>query len=218
MEDVLDVYGRPNDEKRPVVCLDETSKEIHGEVAEPISPRPASEEKPGAPRRQDYEYVRNGTASIFAVYEPMTGRLHTEVSVQRTALDYARVIKFVCDDMYPDAEKIVLVQDNLNTHSVASLYKAFAPQEARRLANRLEIHYTPKHGSWLNMAEIALRLICSQCLRQRFPDREKLRQAVAEWQKQNDRKPMKTNWRFTTADARIKLKRLYPRIEADETT
>lgn len=218
MEDVLDVYERPYDEKQPVVCLDETCKEVRGEAREPLAARPPEDGKPATPAREDYEYVRDGSASIFMVYEPLAGRCQTEVSARRTAKDYARVIKHLCDVMYPRAEKIILVQDNLNTHTVGSLYEAFAPEEARRLARRLEIHYTPKHGSWLNMAEIALRLLSSQCLAQRFPDREKLKDSVAAWQKQNDSQPMKTDWRFTTKDARIKLKRLYPVIENQSTT
>jgi hypothetical protein len=213
MEDVLDVYERPYDEARPVVCLDETSKEVHGDVTPPISARPPMEDKPATPKRHDYEYVRNGTASIFALYEPKIGRAYTEVSEQRTALDYARVIKHLCDELYPDAEKIVLVQDNLNTHTIASLYKAFAPQEAHRLAQRLEIHYTPKHGSWLNAAEILLRVLTKQCISARFPTLEALRNVVQTWQQRYDRSPSKTDWQFTTRDARPKLKRLYPKIQ-----
>lgn len=212
MEDVLSVYERPHDEKRPVVCLDETSKEVRGDARPLIEARPGGDGEPATPARQDYEYVRHGTASVFMVYEPLAGRCHTEVSARRTALDYARIIKHLCDVMYPRAEKIVLVQDNLNTHSIGSLYQAFEPEEARRLAERLEVHYTPKHGSWLNMAEIALRLLSCQCLAQRFPSREELTRAVDAWQKLNDSAPMKTNWRFTAKDARIKLKRLYPVI------
>jgi len=209
MEDVLDVYERPHDEARPVVCLDETCKEIRGDAREPIAAKPA------APARQDYEYVRDGSASVFMLYEPLAGRCHAEVSARRTAADYARIVKHLCDEMYPRAEKIVLVQDNLNTHTIGSLYEAFAPEEARRLAGRLEIHHTPKHGSWLNMAEIALRLLSHQCLARRFPSRDELARAVAHWHKLNARHPMKTNWRFTTKDARIKLNRLYPNIQTE---
>lgn len=212
MEDVLEVYQRPYDEKRPVVCLDETSKEVHSEVADPLPARPPEAGAPAVPARQDYEYVRNGTVSIFAIYEALTGSSYVEMSDQRTATDYARVIKHLCDELYPNAEKIVLVQDNLNTHTIASLYKAFEPEEARRLANRLEIHFTPKHGSWLNMAEIFLRLLAGQCIAGRFPDRETLREHLAAWHKQYCSKPMKTDWQFTTSDARTKLKRLYPVI------
>jgi len=216
MEDVLDVYTRPYDEKRPVVCLDETCKEVHGDARPSIPPRPPQDGKSATPAREDYEYIRGGSTAIFMVYEPLKGRCHTEVSERRTAKDYARVIKHLCDTMYPSAEKIVLVQDNLNTHAVGSLYQAFEPEEARRLAQRLEIHYTPKHGSWLNMAEIALRLLGSQCLSRRFPDREELKKQVAAWQARNDAAPMTTDWRFTTPDARIKLKRLYPKIEGPD--
>ncbi len=209
MEDVLDVYERPHDEARPVVCLDETCKEIRGDAREPIAAKPA------APARQDYEYVRDGSASVFMLYEPLAGRCHAEVSARRTAADYARIVKHLCDEMYPRAEKIVLVQDNLNTHTIGSLYEAFAPEEARRLAGRLEIHHTPKHGSWLNMAEIALRLLSHQCLARRFPSRDELARAVDRWHKLNAQHPMKTNWRFTTKDARIKLNRLYPNIQTE---
>lgn len=213
MEDVLDVYQREYDKSRPVVCLDETSKEIHGDVNPPTPASPGQGEKPAKPRREDYEYVRNGTAAIFMLYEPITGRCHPEVSEQRTAVDYARMIKYLCDEMYPDAEKIVLVQDNLNTHKLGSLYQAFPPQEAHRLAQRLEFHYTPKHGSWLNMAEIALRVLSGQCLSTRFPSRGELINAVNAWREQNERKPMRTTWRFTTKDARVKLKSLYPKLD-----
>ena len=218
MEDVLGVYELSEDGKRPVVCLDEGSKEVHGDARAPIAAKPPQEGIAAVPAREDYEYVREGSAAIFMVYEPLTGRCHAEVSDRRTAKDYARIVKHLCDTMYPDADKIVLVQDNLNTHTIGSLYEAFPPEEARRLAQRLEIHYTPKHGSWLNMAEIALRLLSGQCLSQRFPSRERLKAEVAAWQKRNDDAPMKTDWRFTTKDARIKLKRLYPRIATAETT
>jgi len=218
MEDVLDVYERPYDAKTPVVCVDETCKEIHADVREPIAARPATDEKPGAPAREDFEYLRHGSASIFMIYEPLTGRCHAESSEHRTREDYARIVRYICDNMFPDAEKIVLVQDNLNTHTIGSLYHTFEPEEARRLARRLEIHYTPKHGSWLNMAEIALRLLCNQCLARRFPSREELARQVNAWTERNRQSPMKTDWRFTTADARIKLKRLYPILEAPSTT
>ncbi len=217
MEDVLDVYESPMDEKRPVVCLDETCKEIHADARPPLPAAPPRGDEPAAPAREDYEYVRDGSASIFMIYEPLTGRCHAETSERRAAVDYARMIEYLCETMYPAAETIVLVQDNLNTHSIGSLYRAFAPGKARRLAERLEIHHTPRHGSWLNMAEIALRLLCAQCLSRRFPTREALTSAVAAWQERNDDRPMKTDWRFTTKDARIKLKRLYPRIEREPT-
>lgn len=210
MEDVLDVYQRPYDPARPVVCLDETCKEVHSEVAAPLPAKPPEGDNPAVPARQDYEYQREGSVSIFAIYEALTGNAYIEMSEQRTATDFARVIKHLCDTMHPNAEKIVLVMDNLNTHTTASLYKAFEPEEARRLANRLEIHFTPKHGSWLNMAEIFLRLLSTQCIAGRFPDRETLRAHLAAWYKQYISKPMVTDWQFTTSDARTKLKRLYP--------
>jgi hypothetical protein len=218
MEDILDVYQRPFDPFKPVVCLDETCKEIHGNTREPLPATPASEEGPAQPQRQDYEYERHGTASIFMIYEPLTGNCLAEVLDRRTSLDYARMIRHLCDEMYPEAEKIVLVQDNLNTHSIASLYKAFEPEQARRLARRLEIHYTPAHGSWLNMAEIAIGVLSRQCLgEQRFPDHETLAGQVNAWNRFNRRNPMKADWRFTAQDARIKLKRLYPKITRPQT-
>ena len=212
MEDVLDVYQRPHDPRLPVVCLDETCKEIHGDAVAPIPPRAPGEGRPGAPARQDYEYVRGGSASIFMIHEPLAGTCHAQVRPQRTALEHARMIKFLCDVMYPDAQKIILVQDNLNTHTIGSLYTAFAPGEARRLGSRLEIHHTPVHGNWLNMAEIALRLLSGQCLARRLPSREKLAREVEAWRVANAKSPMKTDWRFTTEDARIRLKRLYPKV------
>lgn len=210
MEDVLDVYQRPYKKSRPVVCIDETTKEIHGDINEPIAPTA------GTPLRQDYEYERRGTEAIFMIYEPLTGRCHAEARARKTALDYAHMIKFLCDEMYPKAKKIVLVQDNLNTHKLGSLYQAFPPEEARRLAERLELHFTPNHGSWLNMAEIALRVLSTQCLSKRFPSREELRGEITAWRDQNKRSPMKTDWQFRTKDARIKLKRLYPKISHQE--
>lgn len=212
MEDVLDVYEREYDEKRPVVCLDETSKEIHAEVNDPLAATAAKGEKPAKLLRQDYEYVRRGTAAIFMIYEPLTGRCYADTSDQRTAIEYAHRIEYVCEVLYPKADKIILVQDNLNTHKLGSLYQAFAPEKARRLAERLEIHYTPNHGSWLNMAEIALRVLSGQCIKGRFPSRGELDRAIEAWGKRNQKAPMRTDWRFTTADARIKLKRLYPRV------
>lgn len=206
MEDVLSVYQRPFDEARPLVCLDEASKQLLSEI------RPALPLEPGQPLRQDSEYVRNGTASLFMVSEPLVGRRYVHVTDQRTCVDFARVIVHLVDVLHPDAEKIVLVMDNLNTHTPASLYRAFLPAEAKRLSDKLEIHYTPKHGSWLNMAEIELSVLARQCLSERMNDRETLQKQVAAWQERRNASAVTIDWRFTTDDARIKLKRLYPTI------
>ena len=206
MEDVLDVYTRPADPARPVVCLDETSRQLLGEVTPPLPVRP------GTPAREDYEYVRGGVCNFFLVTEPLRGWRHVHVSARRTRLDWAATIKELVDVYYPDAEKIVLVMDNLNTHSPASLYAAFPPAEAKRLADRLEIHYTPKHGSWLNMAEIELAVLAGQCLDRRLADQQTLTREVAAWEERRNTTPCTIKWRFTTADARIKLAHLYPSI------
>jgi hypothetical protein len=206
MEDVLDVYQRPYDPKRPQLCLDEGSKQLLGEVREPLPMQP------GKPEREDYEYERHGTANVFMVSEPLQGRRHVTVTDQRTRIDFAHVIKAVVDVHYPEAEIIVLVMDNLNTHSPASLYAAFEPAEAKRLADKLEIHYTPNHGSWLNMAEIELSVLGRQCLAQRIPDKGRLTDEAAAWEERRNQHSVRIDWRFTTADARIKLKRLYPSI------
>lgn len=207
MEDVLDVYERPYDPARPVVCLDETSRQLLRDV------RPSRPPAPGHPARQDPEYVRGGVANLFLVTEPLRGRREVLVSAQRARLDWARCIQSLVDVAYPEAERIVLVQDQLNTHSPASLYAAFPPAEAKRLAAKLELHYTPKHGSWLNMAELELAVCQRQCLRQRFGDQDTLAQAVGAWAVRRNATAATIDWRFTTADARIKLKRLYPAIE-----
>ena len=207
MEDVLEVYKRPYDPKRPVVCLDETSKQLVGEVA---PPRPAA---PGHVARDDYEYVRNGVANIFMIFEPLAGQREVEVTDRRTRKDYAECLRKLSDEMYPDAEVIVLVQDNLNTHSPASLYEAFDPAEAKRLTDRFEVHYTPKHGSWLNMAEIELSILARQCLSRRIDNVDALRRETHAWEAARDADDRKANWQFTTADARIKLRQLYPSIE-----
>jgi hypothetical protein len=206
MEDVLDVYTRPLDPKRPLVCMDEVSKQLVGEVRPPLPPRP------GDPERFDAEYVRNGVANIFAVCEPLVGRRAFTVTDRRTKVDWAHLIKDLVDVRHPQAEKIVLVMDQLNTHDPASLYEAFPPAEAKRIADKLEIHHTPKHGSWLNIAEIELSVLSRQCLDQRIPDISTLKQEVHAHQNRRDARGSKVNWRFTTADARIKLKRLYPSI------
>jgi len=207
MEDTLEVYQRPYDPQRPQVCLDEASKQLIGEVQPSVLP------EPGKPAREDYEYQRNGTASIFMVSEPLAGRRKTYVTERRTTLDFAHIIRDVVDVQYPRAAKVVLVMDNLNTHKAASLYEAFPPEEARRMLDRLEIHHTPKHGSWLNMAEIELGVLSRQCLNRRIPDRQTLTREVVAWEVQRNAEACTINWRFTTADARIKLKRLYPSIQ-----
>ena len=204
MEDTLEVYQRPYDPQRPQVCLDEASKQLIGDVQPPLPPQP------GQPAREDYEYQRNGTASIFMLSEPLAGRRKVHVTERRTAVDFAHVVRDLVDVQYPQAPKIVLVMDNLNTHKPASLYEAFPPEEARRILDRLEIHHTPKHGSWLNMAEIELGVLGRQCLKRRIPDRKTLARQVAAWENARNTGTCKINWRFTTADARIKLKRLYP--------
>jgi len=207
MEDVLEVYKRPYDPKRPVVCLDETSKQLIGEVATPV---PAA---PGHVANYDYEYVRKGVANLFMISEPLAGQREVEVTDRRTKKDYARVLRKIAEEMYPDAEVVVLVQDNLNTHSPASLYEAFEPAEARRLMERFEVHYTPKHGSWLDMAEIELGILGRQCLARRIDNVDALRREVVTWKTERNAAGLKVNWQFTTADARIKLRRLYPSFE-----
>lgn len=207
MEEVLGVYTLPYDPEMPLVCLDETSKQL---VSETRTPLPM---KPGQPQRVDYEYERGGTANLFMLFAPLEGFRHVEVTDRRTAIDYANVLKYLSDTCLPKARKIRLVQDNLNTHSKASLYETFPPAEAKRLAERFEWYYTPKHGSWLNMAESELGVLASQCLDRRIPDKEMLIREVAAWQTSRNKNNTKANWRFTTADARIKLKHLYPQFE-----
>ena len=208
MEEVLDVYERPYDPRFPQVCFDEASRQLVGESRTPL---PAA---PGRPARYDYEYVRNGVANLFMVSEPLAGKRFVTVTDRRTAVDFAHVIKDLVDVRYPQAERLVVVMDNLNTHTPASLYLAFPPAEAKRLADKLELHYTPKHGSWLNMAEIELGVLSRQCLGRRIPDKPLLKGEVALWQAARNRAGTAINWRFTTADARIRLKRLYPSITA----
>jgi DDE superfamily endonuclease len=206
MEDVLDVYERPYDPRFPQVCLDETSKQLVGEVVTPLPPAP------GRPARQDYEYVRNGVANLFLLTEPLRGWRHITVTDQRTAVDFAHVLQDLVDVRYPDAERIVLVLDNLNTHTPAALYAAFPPPEAKRLAAKLEWHYTPKHGSWLNIAEIEFSILARQCLDRRIPDKGTLQGEAAAWVVRRNQAGAAVHWRFTTADARIKLKHLYPSL------
>jgi hypothetical protein len=206
MEDVLEVYHRPYDAKRPLVALDEASKQLVGET---VAPLPAA---PGQPERFDYEYVRNGTANLFMVSEPLLGWRAVQVTQRRTAKDYAEVLRWLAEDVHPDATVIVLVQDNLNTHTLASLYEAFPPEQARRLAERFEVHYTPKHGSWLNVAEIELSVLGRQCLDRRIASAEELRREVAAWEAERNERAVAVRWRFTTTEARIKLHRLYPSL------
>src|SRR6202020_2669201 len=206
MEGVLEVYQRPHDPARPVVCLDETSKHL---VAETRVPIPA---KPGHPKRYDYEYERNGTANLFMMFAPLEGWRHVEVTDRHTAVDYAQILKDLSDKRFSNAEKIVLVEDNLNPHKPASLYEAFPPEEARRLVERFEWHYTPKHGSWLDMAESELSVLSIQCLDRRIADKQNLTDEVLAWEDSRSSKHAKADWQFTTADARIKLKRLYPAL------
>lgn len=208
MEDVLEVYHRPHDSKRPVICLDEKQKQLIGEVREPI---PAS---PGRPMRFDTHYRRHGVANLFIAFEPLAARRHVTVTDTRTRLDFARFVRTLVDEHYPDAERIVLVMDQLNTHSVGSLYEAFPPAEARRLARKLDVHHTPKHGSWLNMAEIELSVLGRQCLDRRIPDPPKLQREIDAWAATRAAANAGVNWHFTTDDARIKLKRLYPTFDA----
>jgi hypothetical protein len=206
MEDVLDVYHAPHDPQFPLVCMDESNKQLVGEVHAPLPPAP------GRGQILDHEYVRHGVAEIFLALEPLTGRRHVEITEHRTRKDWANFIKGMLDERYPQATKVRLVMDNLNTHSTASLYEAFAPEEARRLAGRLEIHYTPKHGSWLNVAEIELSALNSQCLNRRIPEINQLRNEVAAWEQERNNRATTIDWRFTSEDARIKLKRLYPKL------
>lgn len=204
MEDVLDVYKRPYDERYPVICMDETNKQQVKEVRAPLPM------EPGKVERYDTEYERNGTSNIFLSFEPLAGKRRVKVTEQRTRTDWAHFIKEIVDNDYPHAERIILVMDNLNTHSGASLYQTFPPAEAKRILDRLEIHYTPKHGSWLNMAELELSHLSRQCLDRRIPDRDTLVNETKAWMNDRNKKNIKVDWQFTTDDARIKLKKLYP--------
>jgi hypothetical protein len=206
MEEVLDVYHRPRDPVCPLVCLDETSKQLIKETRVPIPARP------GHPRRTDYEYERNGTANIFMTFAPLEGWRHVEVTDRHAAVDYAHLLRDLSDRWFPNATKIALVQDNLSTHKPASLYEAFPPAEARRLVERFEWHYTPKHGSWLNMAETELSVLSSQCLDRRIADKDTLASEIAAWEAARNKNHAKADWQFTTTDARVKLKRLYPSL------
>ena len=206
MEDVLAVYTRPHDPNRPLVCLDETSKQLVAETRVPIPM------KAGRPARFDYEYERNGTANLFMMFAPLEGWRHVKVTDRHTAMDYAHVLKELADIHFRNAKTIVLVQDNLNIHSKASLYEAFPAAEARRLVERFEWHYTPKHGSWLDLAESELGVLSSQCLDRRIPDKQTLIDEITAWEHDRNSRHTKANWHFTTANARIKLRHLYPSI------
>ena len=207
MEDILDVYQRPYDALKPVVNMDEHPVQLVKETRDVIATRR------GQPERYDFEYERNGTAVNFMFTEPLSGWRKVRVRPRKTALDWAQEIKDLLDTDYPEAETVVLVCDNLNTHTPAALYKAFSPEEARRLARRLEIHYTPKHGSWLNIAEIEMSVLSNQCLNERIPDIESLKEQVSAWTNDRNNTSKSVNWQFTTDDARIKLKKLYPEYE-----
>lgn len=208
MEDVLDVYELPYDPMYPVVCMDEKPYQLLDDVRQPLPVRPGDNQK------TDSEYKRNGTCSIFAFVEPLGGRHHVSVHEHRTAIDWAMGIKYLSDEMFPDAKKIILVMDNLNTHKAASLYKAFPPSEARRIIKRLEIHYTPKHGSWLDMAEIELNVMTRQCLSRRISTLDKLKCELSAWEMERNRDTAKIQWHFQTVDAREKLISLYPTLSS----
>ncbi len=206
MEDVLSVYKRPYDPLFPVVCMDESCKQLVGEVAQPIPMAP------GHPVLVDDEYVRKGVAQIFMAVEPLAGVRNVEITERRTKKDWAAFTRNLVDEQYPDAERIILVLDNLNTHNIGALYEAFPPEEAHRIAQRLELHYTPKHGSWLNIAEIELSVYKRQCLPERIPDIEIMREMTTAWNEHRNTSQSKVDWQFTTEDARIKLRRLYPKL------
>ena len=207
MEDILDVYQRPYNPLYPVVCLDETSRQLIEETRVPIAV------KPGEPKKVDYEYRRNGVVDLFMIFEPLAGQRHVMITDSRKRTDFANCIEMIEDEYYPNCEKIVLVMDNLNTHSIASLYTAFPPEKARRLAEKLEIHYTPKHASWLDMAEIEIGIMSRQCLSDYLANKDKIESEVLAWCTKRNSNNSKVDWQFTTSDARIKLKRLYPIID-----
>lgn len=207
MEDVLEVYARPYNPDRPVVCVDEGGKQLIGDV------RPLLPVRPGKPPRHDSEYLRNGVANLFMAFEPLSGQRHVKVTDRKTSIDFARVLAALSDEYYPDSEQVVLVCDNFSTHTPAALYEAFVPEEARRLARRFEWHYTPKHGSWLDVAEMELSVLSRQCLDRRIPDMPTLQREVETWEQARNAAVMKVDWQFTTGDARVKLRSLYPTIQ-----
>ena len=204
MENILEIYQRPQDPAHPVVCVDETSQQHLKDTRDPLPMAP------GRPHRSDYTYQRNGVSNLFMIFAPLDGFRHVEVTDQRTSIDFAHICRDIVDVHFPDAESIHLVCDNLNTHKPASVYKAFEAEEAKRITEKLEFHYTPKHGSWLNIAEIELSVLSRQCLCRRLPDQETLKREVQAWQNRRNQQAATVRWRFTTDDARIKLKRLYP--------
>ncbi|CAA9288927.1 MAG: Mobile element protein [uncultured Chloroflexia bacterium] len=210
MEDVLDVYARPRDPRRPLVCFDESNKEQHRETADP---QPVA---PGQPARRESTYERNGVSNLFMFFAPLEQWRHVKVTDRRTSIDWAACMRELVDVHFPQAERIVVVQDNLNTHTPAALYAAFPPAEAKRIWDKLEFHYTPKHGSWLNMAEIELSVLSRQCLNRRIPDQDALRRETAAWEARRNTAKATIEWRFTTDDARVKLKKLYPTLEPSE--
>jgi DDE superfamily endonuclease len=212
MEEVLEVYTLPKDPRCPLVCMDEASKQLVGESRAPLPARP------GDARHDDYEYVRNGVANVFMFFAPLAGWRHVEVTDHRTRVDWAYAMRDLVDVHFPSAPTLRLVLDNLNTHVAGSLYEAFPPEEARRILDRLELHHTPKHGSWLNMAEIELSVLARQCWDRRIPDQPTLRREVAAWEARRNSAQATMEWRFTTSDARIKLKHLYPVIHVQEET
>lgn len=212
MEDVLDVYQRPYDPRRPVVCLDEVSKELHS------TPRGSLPLEPGKPRREDYEYERHGVVNLFLAIEPLRGWRRVRVTERRTKQDFAEQLRLLADEDFPDAEVIVLVVDNLNTHGPGALYERFEPEEAHRLAAKFEWHYTPEHASWLNVAECELSVLSHQCLARRIAEKDTLSREVTAWETRRNQSCAKVNWQFTTADARIKLRRLYPVVKEQNTT
>jgi len=207
MENVLSLYMQPENPKRPLVCMDECPKQLLSDIQEPIPIQP------GKKRKIDYGYKRHGVANLFMFFEPFRGQRHVKVTSSRTRIDWAEAMRELSDDQYPEAEKIIVVLDNLNTHTPAAFYLAFEPQEARRLVNRFEFHFTPKHGSWLNMAEIEFSVLSRQCIKRRIPDEQTLNDEILAWVDERNSKGVKVNWRFTTSDARIKLKHLYPKID-----
>ena len=207
MEDVLEVYKRPYDPQRPLICMDEMPKQLLTDTRETLPVQP------GKAERFDYEYKRGGVADVFMLFEPLAGKRHIEITDQRRRIEWAEVMRTVADELYPEAEKIVVVLDNLNTHVLAAFYLTFEPSEARRLIERFEFHYTPKHGSWLNMAEIELSALVRQCLDRRIPDKDSLIREVKAWEDQRNSEVVKVHWQFTTADARVKLKNLYPKFQ-----